>query len=970
LERLNPPRQLRIRTAVTYVPAIASAIVILAGLLVLIGWWRNQEFLKSLLAPGHIAMNPATAVAFILCAVSLWLIREESAPNTNRRIAKSLAAIAIAIIVARFADMAFGPYFHVDRLLFHSELRANVMSPNTAVGLLFLGVALMMLDYETRDGFHPSQVPIILAGCIGLLSVTGYMYSTAELYGFRGFKPMALNTAVTFVVLSIGMLCARPEREPMRSLLSDTLGGVVARRLVPAAFLVPLLAGKLQVFGVRFGLYYPEFGMAVLVIVNILAFNILIWWCANAMRVSDVRRRISEEALRNSDERNRAIMQQAAEGIFLVDLESKRILDANTALERLLGYGHGEITNKRVYDLVTDPPEVIDERMQKMAETNTPLHAERRYRRKDGSLVEVETSAGMISYSGRRVVCSAVHDITERKAAEEALNTERTLLRTLIDNIPDSIFIKDTERRYITCNVAHARFAGLASPRDIVGKTVFDLHPRQIAERYDERDRILLETGKPVIAHEESITDSSGEQQWALVSKIPVFDARGQITAVVGITRDITRQKNADQALAAERNLLRTVIDNLPERIYVKDVEGRYMLDNAAHLAHLKLTDPSQVIGKTTRDFFAPEVAQAFERDDQAVIQSRNPLLDREEVSRHEGDTVWLLTTKVPLGDGQGGIRGLVGMSRDITARKKAEWQLEEKNRQLEAAARSVRQAYQQLQSAQSQLVQSEKLAGLGQMVAGVAHEINNPLSFVGNNVAVLQRDVRALTELLALYASADAIIGSQNPDLMSQIKDLSDRMDLVYTQNNMRELLERSREGLRRIQQIVKDLRDFARLDESDLHEVDLNAGIQSTVNIVLGKAKKKRVQIDLELGTLPQVACFPAKVNQVVMNLVSNAIDASPEGGHVLVASKSLDGQVQITVQDHGAGVPPQIRGRIFDPFFTTKPIGEGTGLGLSISYGIVQDHGGTIEVDDAPGGGAIFKVILPKQCNASPK
>ena len=147
-----------------------------------------------------------------------------------------------------------------------------------------------------------------------------------------------------------------------------------------------------------------------------------------------------------------------------------------------------------------------------------------------------------------------------------------------------------------------------------------------------------------------------------------------------------------------------------------------------------------------------------------------------------------------------------------------------------------------ELKDAQSQIVQSEKLAGLGQMVAGVAHEINNPLSFVSNNVAVLQRDIRGLSELLALYLQSDAIIAENNPQLLAHIKELAERMDLTYTQQNMRELLERSREGLRRIQQIVKDLRDFARLDESDLHDVDLNAGIQSTVNIVHGKAKKKR--------------------------------------------------------------------------------------------------------------------------------
>jgi signal transduction histidine kinase len=174
--------------------------------------------------------------------------------------------------------------------------------------------------------------------------------------------------------------------------------------------------------------------------------------------------------------------------------------------------------------------------------------------------------------------------------------------------------------------------------------------------------------------------------------------------------------------------------------------------------------------------------------------------------------------------------------------------------------------------------------------------------------------------------------------------------------------LTNRSRDGLRRIQQIVKDLRDFARLDESDLHEVDLNSGIESTVNIVAGRAKKKQVQLQLDLKPLPMVSCYPAKVNQVVMNLVANAIDAAPEGGKVSVASERDGDAVRVIVADNGPGVPQAIRDRIFDPFFTTKPQGEGTGLGLSISYGIINDHGGRIEVSDGPAGGAVFTVTLP--------
>jgi two-component system, NtrC family, sensor kinase len=247
--------------------------------------------------------------------------------------------------------------------------------------------------------------------------------------------------------------------------------------------------------------------------------------------------------------------------------------------------------------------------------------------------------------------------------------------------------------------------------------------------------------------------------------------------------------------------------------------------------------------------------------------------------------------------------------------------------------------------------------------VAGVAHEINNPLAFVINNTAVLQRDLKALTEMLRLYRQTDAALKEKTPELAGEIAELSERVDIDYTLVNLPEMLNRSREGLKRIQQIVKDLRDFARLDESDLHEVDLNAGIQSTVNIILGHAKKKQVRIETQLDpSLPPVACQPAKINQVVMNLLSNAIDASKEAGKVVVRTAAVNGCARIQVEDEGGGIPVEVRERIFDPFFTTKPVGEGTGLGLSISYGIVNDHGGTIEVESEPGKGAKFVVCLP--------
>jgi signal transduction histidine kinase len=303
-----------------------------------------------------------------------------------------------------------------------------------------------------------------------------------------------------------------------------------------------------------------------------------------------------------------------------------------------------------------------------------------------------------------------------------------------------------------------------------------------------------------------------------------------------------------------------------------------------------------------------------------------------------------------------------VKIERIDAERQRAHDTIQRQNIELEDAIQSERDTHAALKQTQSTLVQTEKLAALGQLVAGVAHEINNPLAFVSNNVAVLQRDAASIVELLMEYRAADGLIRAHDPALAQKLKEASEWIDLDYTAGNLREVAERCREGLRRIQQIVKDLRDFARIDDNCIEEADLNRSLQSTINIVRGQARKKQLRIIEDLGTLPILKCYPAKINQVVLNLLTNAIDASVDGGVIKVATRAADDEVHIEVTDTGHGIDPAIVERIFDPFFTTKKQGEGMGLGLSISYGIVRDHGGAIEVQSKPGEGATFRVRLP--------
>jgi len=294
---------------------------------------------------------------------------------------------------------------------------------------------------------------------------------------------------------------------------------------------------------------------------------------------------------------------------------------------------------------------------------------------------------------------------------------------------------------------------------------------------------------------------------------------------------------------------------------------------------------------------------------------------------------------------------------------------LQQANEDLAGALRDKNVAYVALQKSHEDLMQTQgrmlqqaNLASLGQTAAGVAHEINNPLAFVTNNITVLKREVTDLHDILRLYQQAETTLAAYQHDLLERIRELSEEIDLPFVQANLDGLLDRSREGLKRIQKIVENLRDFAHLEEAQSQEADLSAGVTATVNILQELAARKHVTLETELQHVPKLNCYPAKINMVVQNLVLNAIDACSAGGKVVVRTRAREEAVEIEVADDGCGIDPAIQGKVFDPFFTTKPVGQGTGLGLSMSYGIIKDHGGSIDFESEPGQGTRFVLVVP--------
>jgi signal transduction histidine kinase len=253
-------------------------------------------------------------------------------------------------------------------------------------------------------------------------------------------------------------------------------------------------------------------------------------------------------------------------------------------------------------------------------------------------------------------------------------------------------------------------------------------------------------------------------------------------------------------------------------------------------------------------------------------------------------------------------------------------------------------------------------MASIGQLAAGVAHEINNPIGFVSSNLGSLRGYVEPIFDLLALLK--DQPREALPAELRDALVRLDKAVDLEFVQEDLPQLLNESEDGLLRVKKIVQDLKDFSRVDHADWQDADLNAGLDSTLNVVMNEVKYK-AEVRKDYGVLPPVRCIAAQLNQVFMNLIVNAAHAIAERGTITLVTRAVDDDwVCVEISDTGSGMSEEVKRRIFEPFFTTKPVGQGTGLGLSLSFSIVQKHGGRIEVDSEIGVGTRFKVWIPVQ------
>ncbi|MBL7952312.1 MAG: GHKL domain-containing protein [Flavobacteriales bacterium] len=275
----------------------------------------------------------------------------------------------------------------------------------------------------------------------------------------------------------------------------------------------------------------------------------------------------------------------------------------------------------------------------------------------------------------------------------------------------------------------------------------------------------------------------------------------------------------------------------------------------------------------------------------------------------------------------------------------------------------ALQESNEHLKRTQTQLVNAEKMASLGQLTAGIAHEINNPINFITSNIQPLRRNISEIVEVMQEYR---ALTPETAMEKLKLLKERERKLGISDSIEELDDIIGSISEGSKRTAEIVRGLRNFSRLDEDDLKDSDIHEGLKNTLALLAPQYRDK-VRIRFELGELPPIECFPGKVNQVFMNILTNAIQATLARGaddvsEVVVTTRAEDGTACISIADNGIGMSEEVKARMFDPFFTTKPVGEGTGLGLAIVYGIIQDHYGHIAVESAPDKGTTIHIHLP--------
>jgi len=624
--------------------------------------------------------------------------------------------------------------------------------------------------------------------------------------------------------------------------------------------------------------------------------------------------------LRRAEEQRTAVIEAMPDALVVLDLNGV-ILSVNPAFTKMLGRKPEERIGKS-FDELGDSikPKDIEKFMKLLGELIEEGHVEPLETvlgTKDGRKLPVSITYSLVKDAkGKPLnIVASLRDITELKRAEEE-RAEAAAIReraAIVDAMGDGLIVVDLEGNITLVNKAFVKQSGYKE-EELIGTPVVNMptiRPGDI-EKVMELMKEVIEKGSAGPIGMPGVRRDAKEVYFSFTASV-LKDPKGKPIAFFGVVRDITERKRAEEMLFKEHNLLQALINNVPDSIYFKNDKNRFIRVNKIKAQHSGTT-PEEMIGKTDFDFFPEQEAKRCFADDNRVMKSNRPLLDRvEKITHVDGTERWFSTTKIPWHNERGGVIGTTGISRDITERKKSE----------------------------EALIQSERLRALGEMAGGVAHDFNNLLTIILGNAQLLERGIRRY-----------------------EVEEIKERLRVIARTAS------EGGETTRRLQQFTRrevSIENFARID---LNEI-VREAIASTSPRWKDKAEAEgtTIRIKQKLGKLPPLLGNRSELMEVLTNLIFNSLEAMPKGGEITIKTEAKENEAFFYFTDTGQGIPNSIKDKIFDPFFTTKDL-KASGLGLSTSYGIVTRHHGKIKVESIEGKGTTFTISIPIPLKVSSK
>jgi two-component system sensor histidine kinase/response regulator len=597
-------------------------------------------------------------------------------------------------------------------------------------------------------------------------------------------------------------------------------------------------------------------------------------------------------------------------GVWDWDFETN-ILDWDERMRDIYGVAKGTVINRDLWTAAVVPEDLAtaEGAVERALNLKSQEMAEFRILRPDGALRYVQTAQGvMLNRVGEVVRVIGLNvDITERKQLENLLRQERIFLRTLIDSIPDSIYVKDMAGRKVIANLAEVRVSGLQSESEVLGKDDFDLHPKELADKFFADDQVVLKTGQSVLNREEYVLDEQDQKNWLLTTKIPLRDENGKIVGLIGLGRDITARKQADQALKDSEARFRELFENASDLVCTMDLAGNLTSVNKSG-ERLTGYTRSEAVGMNLAEMVTPEMFVVTREMINGKLAQDVTTTYEVDIIRKDGSQVTLEISSRLLHQ-HGKETGIQAIGRDVTQRKQMEAELK---RARDAALESVR-------------LKSEFLANM-------SHEIRTPMN-----------GVIGMTDLLL-------------------------ETDLSSTQREYTDTIQSSADMLLTI---INDILDFSKIEAGLMRfekiDFELRGAVEATVELLAERAQAKGLELaSLVYRDVPTaLRGDPGRLRQVLTNLIGNAVKFTDQGEVVVRVTKisetASDAVLRFEIQDTGIGVSAEAQQGLFRAFTqadgsTTRKYG-GTGLGLAISKQLVELMGGQIGIESALGHGSRF-------------